>query len=292
MREHAGMAHQAASPPKRSRCGAHLALGVVLIAGGAVAAFVPAGRTVVWVASAASLAAHLGLALVAFLGFRLLGAGHARGRNPRSQGRTIRWAALYDVLVQVLALGGERALREAMLERARISPGERVLDVGCGTGTLALAARRRVGAAGTVHGVDAAAEMVARAQQKAARAGLAAAFDVAPADALPFPHGAFDAVLCTLVVHHLPAGLRPRAIAEMRRVLRPGGRLLVVDFARKDGWWTALNPVRLLHGHGAMHAAAEAETLMREAGFEAITSGRLGAGVLGYALGTADGGHG
>lgn len=279
------MIHHVAAQKRPSRFGAHLLLALLLLVGGAVVAFWPAARTAVLVLGATSVAVHLGLALVALLGIRLLRSAHSGRSNPLSQGQTIRWAALYDVLVPALSFGRERVFRESTLERARVSPGERVLDVGCGTGTLALAAKRRVGANGTVHGVDAGAEMVARAKQKAARESLEVQFDVAPAQALPLPDGAFDVVLCTLLMHHLPHDGREQAVAEMRRVLRPGGRLLIVDLAPAEGLWAALNPISLVHGRNDMHAADEAAVLMKDAGFNDIVRGKLGSRVLGYTLG-------
>ena len=282
------MTHHVTAQTRPFRIGAHLLLAVVLLAGGSVVIFWPAARTTVLVLGATSVAVHLGVALLTLVGVRLLfRTAHSGRGNPLSQGQTIRWAALYDVLVPALTLGRERVVRESTLECARVSPGERVLDVGCGTGTLALAAKRRVGAKGTVHGVDAGAEMVARAKQKAAREGLEAMFDVAPAQALPFPDGSFDVVLCTLMMHHLPENGRKQAVAEMRRVLRPGGRLLVVDLAHAEGLWAALNPISLVHGRHDMHSADEAAALMKDAGFRDIVAGKLGSRVLGYVLGSA-----
>ncbi len=219
---------------------------------------------------------------------------HGKPRSPvqnsttssTAAGSIIRWPSLYDVLVPVLTLGRARVFREGALDLARVSPGEHVLDVGCGTGQLALAAKRRVGTEGTVHDIDAGAEMVASARQKAARAGLEVTIAVAPAQALPFEDGAFDLVLCTLMMHHLPRDGRKQAIREMRRVLRPKGRLLILDLAQEKGFLASLNPIALVHGHKGMQTAREAEALMRDAGFTAVVAGRTANRAVGYALGT------
>ena len=140
-------------------------------------------------------------------------------------------ARYYDLLAWLLTLGRERAFRERLVELARLEPGEAVLDVGCGTGTLAIAVKRRVGAAGTVHGIDASPEMIDRARRKAAKAGVDVAFQTGIVEALPFPDARFDAVVSTLMLHHLPRPIRQQCAREMRRVLKPGGRVLAVDFA-------------------------------------------------------------
>src|SRR5512138_982898 len=98
-------------------------------------------------------------------------------------GRLIHWAAGYDLLAWVFLLGRERAFRDRLAGLARLTAGEAVLDVGCGTGTLALAAKRRVGAGGVVHGVDASPEMIDRARGKARKARLEVTFETAAAEA-------------------------------------------------------------------------------------------------------------
>jgi ubiquinone/menaquinone biosynthesis C-methylase UbiE len=150
--------------------------------------------------------------------------------TPATGGRVIHWAWAYDPLVWVLTLGRDRAFREKTLDLARLAEGESVLDIGCGTGTLAIAARRRVGPAARIAGIDPSPEMIARARRKARRAGAAVTFDTAVAEQLPFEAGSFDVVLSTVMLHHLPEDVRQKCIAEVRRVLRPGGRFLALDF--------------------------------------------------------------
>ncbi len=149
-------------------------------------------------------------------------------------GVVIHNARRYDLHVWWLTRGREAAFRAEQLDLAGVGEGEDVLDVGSGTGTLAIAAARRVGAGGSVAGIDPSPERVARATGKARRAKVGATFREGIAQAIPWPDASFDAVLCTLVLHQLPADGLHGAFAEFRRVLRPRGRLLVVTSAGRS----------------------------------------------------------
>jgi ubiquinone/menaquinone biosynthesis C-methylase UbiE len=198
-----------------------------------------------------------------------------------SRNGVIRWAAQYDLLVKVITLGREGAMRTRMLDLARVAPGESVLDVGCGTGTLAMAAKRRVGDAGTVEGIDASAEMIDRARKKAKRAHSGAAFRVASAESLPFETSRFDVVLSTIMLHHLPRAVRSQAIQEMRRVLKPDGRVLIVDFGRRTSEHRGL--MAHFHQHGRV-SMADLTALVDSATLGVIESGSVGIGTLIYVL--------
>ena len=150
--------------------------------------------------------------------------------TPSAIGAVLHSPVRYDLLVWLAMLGRERAFREKVLGLARLQLGETVLDVGCGTGSLAIAAKRHVGPTGTVYGIDASPEMLARAEKKARKAGVEVVLRNAMAQALPFSDAQFDAVLTTIMLHHLPRKARKQCAAEMRRVLKPGGRVLAVEF--------------------------------------------------------------
>jgi len=111
-----------------------------------------------------------------------------RIEKPSTTGLVLHKAAGYDLLLWLVTLGRERAFRERMLKYAHLQPGETVLDVGCGTGTLALLAKEQVGPTGEVCGIDASPQMIARAQKKARRAGIDVSFKNAFAQSLPYPH--------------------------------------------------------------------------------------------------------
>src|SRR6476646_7846168 len=100
--------------------------------------------------------------------------------GPATTGRLIRWARFYDPLVWLITLGQTRALRALPLDLAALRPGERVLEIGCGTGAVTLPAARRVGPGGLAVGIDPAPEMIAEARRKARRAHNPAQFRMEP----------------------------------------------------------------------------------------------------------------
>ena len=122
-------------------------------------------------------------------------------------------------------------MRHMTLDLAQLHAGESVLDVGCGTGTLTRLARKRVGETGKVYdGIDAATQMITVARDKAAKRKLAIDFEVGLIEKLAFPDNSFDVVLSSLIMHHLPEELKRQGLVEIARVLKPGGRLLILDF--------------------------------------------------------------
>ncbi|HEY9228319.1 MAG TPA: methyltransferase domain-containing protein [Gemmatimonadaceae bacterium] len=190
-------------------------------------------------------------------------------------------ARYYDLLGALLTFGRERELRERLAQLASLAEGESVLDVGCGTGSLAIAAKRRVGTRGTVSAVDASSEMIALARRKAAKARLDVGFHIARAEALPFPDSSFDVVLSTLMMHHLPRAVRECFVAEIRRVLRPGGRVLVVDFEKPADKRGGLISRFHRHGHVPLRDIIR---LLSGAGLPASEMGSVGVSDLQFAL--------
>ncbi len=164
---------------------------------------------------------------------------------------------------------------------ARIRPGERVLDVGCGTGTFAARLATR-NPAQSVVGVDVSDGMLDEARRKTA-AFPNVRFEQARAADLPLADASVDVVVSASALHYVD---QPGdALAEARRVLRPGGRLAVVDWDRSRWWMAALEG--FLHladpAHGRTLSAAEIARLMTDAGFDVRVSERVCRGVWGLA---------
>jgi demethylmenaquinone methyltransferase/2-methoxy-6-polyprenyl-1,4-benzoquinol methylase/phosphoethanolamine N-methyltransferase len=176
-------------------------------------------------------------------------------------------------LTHVLLLGRERRLREMTADMAGIKPGDRVLDVGCGPGNLTLAAKSRTGTGGEVHGIDAAPEMIEVAMGKAAKSGADVDFRVGLIEEIPFEDGYFDVVLSSLMIHHLPDDLKRRGFTEIRRVLKPGGRLLIVDFKPPSNHFMKHILAHIL-SHRMMKVDVDGYVpMMEQAGFSNIEKG-------------------
>lgn len=171
---------------------------------------------------------------------------------PRTRGlRVDSRVQLVDALENLLSFGRRRAILEATLIAADLQSGDRLVDVGCGTGELALAAAYLLASGDRnaqvkVTGIDATPGMIEIARGRAREFRSAARFDVAIAEALPFPDESMDAVTSTFFFHHLPTDVKRQAMREMWRVLAPGGRLIVTDYgwARSFGGLVASFPMR------------------------------------------------
>lgn len=180
-----------------------------------------------------------------------------------------RLTPLFDGVVAVASR--DRTLKRAVLDRAAPSGGEAVLDVGCGTGTLAVAAARR---GARVTGLDADPAILSRARRKASAAGVDVAFAEGMSTDVPHPDASFDVVVSTLFFHHLRDDAKRATAAELARVLRPGGRLVIGDWGRSQDPLMRLGvlSVQLLDGFAttSLNVRGELPRVLALAGFENV----------------------
>ena len=174
----------------------------------------------------------------------------------------------YDPLCRLI---GTAALHDELIGEAHLEPGQRVLDVGCGTGTLAVRLRAAHPDVEVV-GLDPDPKALAIARRKAERAGVAVRFEQGYGDALPFGDAAFDRATSSLMFHHLELATRRGMLREILRVLRPGGSMHLLDFGhggerRSDGLLA-----RLLHSveHLRENSDERVAGMLAEAGFEGV----------------------
>ncbi len=190
-------------------------------------------------------------------------------------------APIYDRYCPIVGLGP--VFRRETLRHAGLKTGERVLDVGCGTGVLTRLAASAVGSAGHVIGIDPSAKMIAIAKQNALTEGSRAEFRLAVIEALPFDDNSFDCVLSSAMLHHLPPDLKDKGLLEVWRVLKPGGRLVLVDVDRPSNplWWILLWPL-LFWSNTKDQISGRIGDLMRQGGFSNVGKAGSWGGFLGF----------
>lgn len=181
-----------------------------------------------------------------------------------------RWLTrLYDPIMQFISR--ERTFKRELLRQARIAPCHRMLDLGCGTGTLTLMVKQAVPEA-EVHGLDPDEDALAISVRKAALTKADARFRQGTATAIPFPDGTFDRVLSSLMFHHLGSSDKKLCFGEIRRVLAPGGEVHVADWGPPPNLLMklAFQPVRLLDGYALTedNVRGRLPNLARESGFD------------------------
>jgi len=157
--------------------------------------------------------------------------GHERAHYIPAAGHDLL-LPLYDPVLRLLIR--ERVFRNRFLDQADIRPDDHVLDLGCGTGTMALLIREQR-TESIVVGVDGDPRALAVARRKVEQAGQTIQFDESFADRLPYPNGSFDRVLSSLVFHHLTHDDKLAAMREVLRVLKPGGWFHLADFGPPVG---------------------------------------------------------
>lgn len=189
---------------------------------------------------------------------------------------------LYDPLIRLTMR--EQLWKERLIDQAGIQPGQRVLDLGCGTGTLDLLIKSKHPDVDVV-GLEPDPEILAIARKKASKSGAGIRFDMGYADQLPYPDASFDRVVSSLVFHHLRHNAKVRAFGEVVRVLRPHGELHLADIGRPSNAivGVAAMPLRLIDGVGATqdNLAGRLPAMMADAGFSEVTeTGRLFLGAV------------
>jgi ubiquinone/menaquinone biosynthesis C-methylase UbiE len=177
------------------------------------------------------------------------------------------WALpLYDPFVKLF--GGDSA-RKVLIDQAALSSGLRILDIGCGTGTMAVLIER-LHPDVTVVGLDPDPKALARARHKGGRDRLSIQFDRGFSDQLLYPDASFDRVFSSLMYHHLPADEKHKTLREVRRVLRPGASFHLMDLLGSEDHGHGFLS-RILHAGEHLHDNSASEILARlqQAGFPA-----------------------
>lgn len=195
---------------------------------------------------------------------------------PTTQGHVLNMGWRYDLLLWIMNLqsrGELKVVQRKIMDLAHFQPGEAVLDVGCGTGGMTQMIRQRVGASGKIYGIDPGPKQIARARAKANLSGLSITYQVGVIEHLPYPDQSFDVVLSTFMMHVLPDTVKQQGLAEIARVLKPGGRIIIADFKRPE--LTAQSSEKPEHTGPWKSGVQDQPGFLQAAGFSGIESGEI-----------------
>ena len=140
----------------------------------------------------------------------------------------------YDFIQKYIV--GDVRYKTRLIDQADVQPGQRILDLGCGTGTLAIMVKQAQPSA-EVFGLDADPDMLKVAKYKSSQLRAPVKFDVGFTNKLPHPDSSFDRVLSSIMIHHLKTPDKELTAREVYRVLKPGGQLHIIDFGKPSTWY-------------------------------------------------------
>jgi len=189
----------------------------------------------------------------------------------------------YDKYMKRITFGREDALRAMTVNLAQVKQGDCVLEVGCATGTLSLAAKQQTGPTGSVFGIDIIPGMIEVSQKKAVQAKLDVTFQLGNIEDIPFPNDNFDVVICSFMIFHMSEKVRNKGIEEIYRVLKPQGKFLILDLALPPQP-VSRRILKVLLGFMLKHDLKELQPKMESSGFSQIEISQAKFRVLGLPL--------
>lgn len=160
----------------------------------------------------------------------------------KTQGKIIpRWLAKYvDLVENAIFLGRLEAFWRRLIKAAEIKSYQKIIDVGCGSGNLTLMIAKRLKEGGEIIGIDASENMIKECNKKNLSKNYPIKFQLGIMESLPFKDNYFDVVISSLAIHHVPKDAKILAFREFARVLKSGGRLLILDHGKPFRLWSTI----------------------------------------------------